>query len=574
MPLNWDEEDEEELTELEYRKRPGRVLIHEEITAPSGRGTPKSTMTERQEPRRSPPPPVSPTQTASETLSTNPQDSLALHPASSRDRFAAFLIDTLIGFYFYWVSGYILNYFFKTPNLATLHESGGRLAIHWLLTLGALFFYYLLMESVFSATVGKYFCRLRVIEVSGKTPTLGNIFIRNFLRIIDYPLAFLIAVISIESSPYNQRLGDRASNTLVIKKTRRYLPAVNLPHTPLASTLSRVFAEFVDLFFSLLLIYSFILLMSPKHPFISYIIYLNIPFIFIGYYTLLEFLTGTTPGKALFRRQVVMVNGEPPDGTSSLLRNLFRPLDYILGYPLMVLSKKKQRLGDMVADTLVVAVSTSRKALLGSLICIGTVLLIAYFGFSNKNNFIRKDYGLGPVQGIKVLIPSLFKSLKSFSGKLEISIPQKSKTSLSRSNTSTPKAKVPLPESTSQTLKLVEFYLATGPDPAQIQHDKRFRQGDLIYLFFKIDGFELGEKNEASFSEDLKIEGPKGDLIISQPQVIKMVKPIEDKTGGILFANNVDLPKDTPIGQYRILITVYDHTADTQYSFERYFELQ
>src|SRR5213075_144808 len=110
-------------------------------------------------------------------------------------------------------------------------------------------------------------------------------------------------------------------------------------------------------------------------------------------------------GKALFKRQVVLDHGEPPDGTSALLRNLFRPFDYLLGYPLMTLSRRKQRLGDMAADTLVVVKAPHQKAWLGCAIATAIVLIVAYFGFHNPDNLLRRQYGLGPIEGLKVFLP-------------------------------------------------------------------------------------------------------------------------------------------------------------------------
>ncbi len=562
MPLNWDD-DEEELTELEYRKKPSRIVIHEEVTEPmkDAAKPPVPSYPATPEPRPSP-------EIIAPPRTTAPH---GFQPASPRDRFAAFFIDSVVGFYTYWLLGYFLNIFFGTPNLKALHESSGRWGIHLSLTLLVFFFYYLLMESVLGATLGKFFCRLRVIEENGLRPSLGNVFIRNFLRVVDYPLAFLIAVISMESSPLKQRLGDRAAKTVVIKKTRGYLPAVDLKSTPLASTLSRIFAELFDLFFALLLVYSVVLLMREGKPLLSYVLLISTPLIFIAYYTAVEFISGTTPGKMLFGRRVVMENGEPPDGTSALMRNLFRPLDYLLGYPFLVLSKKNQRLGDLAADTLVVVKSAGAKGLWTSLAAISLVFMIAYFGFTNSQSLIRTEYGLGPWQGYKIFIPQVRKKLRTPAKGVPSGTPSPS-TPIKTGNAKIPGS--PLPPSTSDKLKLSEFYFATGPEPTQIRHDRKFRQGDLIYIFFKIEGFQLNEQMETSLSEALTIEDPQGNKIISDSKIVELNKKISEGSKGILFANNIKLPKDPPKGKYRAVFTVYDHVAGGQFSFEKTFEMQ
>jgi uncharacterized RDD family membrane protein YckC len=543
MSLLWDD-DEEDLTEIEYRRRPQRVVVHEEIT------TPMDT------------PPVRPEdRVASSALPTGPARPLGLRPALPRDRFVAFILDSYLALFLYWISGALLTRVFKTASLPELHANPGRLWIHLAITLLSFFFYYLLMESVFHATLGKLFTRLRVTELAGLAPSLGSIFIRNFLRLVDYPLFFLIAVISMESSHYHQRLGDRAANTVVIKKTRRPLPAVNLLHTPLASTLSRTLAEILDLILVTALLYGLLLLIRPNHPLTTALIYLFIPFTYLSYYTFTEFLLETSPGKALFGRKVVLENGEPPDGTSATLRNLFRPLDYLLGYPLLVISKRKQRLGDMAADTLVVVRAAGAKALWGSLGVILLVGLIFYLGATNSESLFRKNFGLNPLRTFRSMVPRLAPVNPSLPGNLP-------------SNGQAKKPKANLPASTSATLKLEEFYLATGPEPTQIRHDLTFRQGDLIFLFFKLDGVTVDPKSEARLTEDLKVEDPEGNMILEKPEIVKITKQVSDPTQAILFANNIQLPKTASKGNYRVLITVNDLVSDKQFSFEKNFILQ
>lgn len=567
MALNWDDDDEEELTEIEFKKRSSRVVVHDENTTPMAEPIP---VARREPPRELPyqPPPPQPVvlKEPRPGSAPRPQPLGAYSPAPLRDRFAAFFIDSVVAFYAYFIVGYGLLKFFGMPGIATLHLGRGRFLMHVGITALVVFFYYVTMESVFGATLGKLFCRLRVIEENGQSASLGNVFIRNFLRIVDYPLFFLIAVIAMESSPLNQRLGDRAAKTLVIKKTRRYVPAADLARTPLASTLSRIFAECLDLVLSLLLIYGVFLLMRPSRPLLSYVMLLSLPLIFVAYYTALEFLTGTTPGKALFKRQVVLDHGEPPDGTSSLIRNLFRPLDYLLGYPLMTLSRRKQRLGDMAADTLVVVKPPTQKAWLGSAIAVATVLAVAYFGFRNPDNLIRAQYGLGPIEGLKIFLPG------------PRPVPQKgappAKVPTPKAAPEKPKSTAALPASTSDKLNLAEFYFATGPAPGQIRKDGVFRSGDLVFVFFKVQGFQLNEQQEASIREDLQVEDPQGNILVSQPNVVELVKVVKEANPSMLFANQIKLPKEAPLGKYRAIFTVYDKIAETQFSFEKTFELQ
>lgn len=76
------------------------------------------------------------------------------------------------------------------------------------------------------------------------------------------------------------------------------------------------------------------------------------------YFALAEARFGRTLGKRLFGLVVVAEDGTPASRRSILARNLLRPLDFFpcygLGYLSMVVSERSQRIGDLVADTVVV----------------------------------------------------------------------------------------------------------------------------------------------------------------------------------------------------------------------------
>lgn len=82
--------------------------------------------------------------------------------------------------------------------------------------------------------------------------------------------------------------------------------------------------------------------------------------IWAGYFILFEGYLGGTIGKLILGMRVVNANGGRPGLVASLVRNILRVIDflpafYILGIILVGTSKEKQRLGDRVAGTYVVA---------------------------------------------------------------------------------------------------------------------------------------------------------------------------------------------------------------------------
>ena len=82
--------------------------------------------------------------------------------------------------------------------------------------------------------------------------------------------------------------------------------------------------------------------------------------ILFGYYIVFEALwNGQTPGKKLLGLRVVRDGGYPIDFGASLIRNLIRVGEWILGYYLLaavsaLLSPENKRLGDIAAGTIVV----------------------------------------------------------------------------------------------------------------------------------------------------------------------------------------------------------------------------
>jgi uncharacterized RDD family membrane protein YckC len=78
----------------------------------------------------------------------------------------------------------------------------------------------------------------------------------------------------------------------------------------------------------------------------------------LAYYVVMEVQMGGTLGKLALGLKVVKEGGEKVDWQASIIRNILRIIDgfffYLVGAIVVWTSKKKQRLGDMVAHTLVV----------------------------------------------------------------------------------------------------------------------------------------------------------------------------------------------------------------------------
>ncbi len=81
------------------------------------------------------------------------------------------------------------------------------------------FGYFIVMEAMWGATVGKMALRLRVVKTDGSPISWSESVIRNLLRIVDaLPTAYLVGAILVWTSPLRQRLGDRAAKTVVVRR--------------------------------------------------------------------------------------------------------------------------------------------------------------------------------------------------------------------------------------------------------------------------------------------------------------------------------------------------------------------
>lgn len=93
--------------------------------------------------------------------------------------------------------------------------------------------------------------------------------------------------------------------------------------------------------------------------FVAFVIFINFA-IFWGYFALFEaYWKGQTPGKRVMKLRVIKDSGRQITFFEALARNLLRIVDYLpslylIGVITMLCNKRSQRLGDLVAGTLVV----------------------------------------------------------------------------------------------------------------------------------------------------------------------------------------------------------------------------
>lgn len=85
------------------------------------------------------------------------------------------------------------------------------------LSVSLLFFFYFMVMEIFNhgQTLGKNIMKIRVVNINGEKAGLFQYIIRNLIRPVDY--LFGVGLISMIATENDQRLGDLAAGTLVIK---------------------------------------------------------------------------------------------------------------------------------------------------------------------------------------------------------------------------------------------------------------------------------------------------------------------------------------------------------------------
>jgi uncharacterized RDD family membrane protein YckC len=125
-------------------------------------------------------------------------------------RFVARLVDTLVQ----------LGIIFALFIVALVISTGWFVAVVVVVNFLTIFVYDILFEVLASGrTPGKRVAGLRVVRNAGQPVGFLASAVRNVLRLVDFlPSLYLVGAISVVVSRYNQRLGDLAAGTVVVRE--------------------------------------------------------------------------------------------------------------------------------------------------------------------------------------------------------------------------------------------------------------------------------------------------------------------------------------------------------------------
>ena len=97
-------------------------------------------------------------------------------------------------------------------------QLGNSSLLFYVILFGSLFIYYLVLETLFAASIGKLVCGMRVTMADGSHPTRAAVLVRNLVRVPEAMFFYIPSGMSCGASPHRQRLGDYAAHTVVVRR--------------------------------------------------------------------------------------------------------------------------------------------------------------------------------------------------------------------------------------------------------------------------------------------------------------------------------------------------------------------
>jgi uncharacterized RDD family membrane protein YckC len=125
-------------------------------------------------------------------------------------RFGAWFFDYAVVFAFTW--------WFVMTNGEPNDDGGYTVTGLAALAVPAFWFFWIVLpEGLWGATLGKKIIGLKIVKTNGQSLGMANAIGRRICDVIDFSLSFgIVAAVCFKNSPIGQRLGDRAMNAVVI----------------------------------------------------------------------------------------------------------------------------------------------------------------------------------------------------------------------------------------------------------------------------------------------------------------------------------------------------------------------
>lgn len=258
------------------------------------------------------------------------------------------------------------------------------------------------------------------------------------------------------------------------------------------------------------------------------------------YYWVLEGLFGATLGKVIIGIKVIKKDDTKCDLRSSLIRNLMRVIDilgvYLIGFFIALLSKFRQRLGDHLANTVVVEVRVGK---------ILRALFIILWVFSIGGGVW-------------------------FSYTLHRGIP---KTLYTKPTAPAPSAPaVATPTIISGDVKIINFRFTESKD-GPVRPESPYKPGDKIYTDYNVIGFTTDQEGKLHLLFTLAVFDPAG-IPLYPPYKYELHEAVQKPNEPMSGYFNFDLHRYVPSGKFNIQIKVHDSVKNTDSEFIRSFSVE
>lgn len=477
--------------------------------------------------------PIDPDQTQVEEQPTKPPEEYGLPTqyqptkdtyedpfASFTARFGALLIDIVLIGYIMIASYHYFGDKLRMPAI-TLNDLSNLKNTSVIGTAAAIFFaYFFLFEGIIARTPGKLLCGISVTHRLGGPPHLFGVLIRNLIRFIDIGLFPITGFGLAEISLKRQRLGDWFGGTIIRRSREFGAPLQTADNIEWGSVTRRTIALHLDVIVFAGAILFFLLSLPISRPEITNKILLAGPILLVAYWVICETFLGGTPAKLLLGLRVVDEKARPIQLAGSLIRTIFRIMDHNpLGYLCAMLSSRKQRPGDLAAQSSVIRIGWSFHRFISLIIIAGILSGLAYYGTRNPDNFIRQERVLkvGPW-----ILPDLPSHLKYYLG---------------------------------THLRIGSFYFGQASAPATDQ-EPLYTPGEIVYITAEVSGY-ITKENLAWLQQDLLVTDPNGKTLVDLLNVVNKRFPASDARKQSLTSSFL-LPLRIETGRYQVKIRVRD----------------
>lgn len=136
-----------------------------------------------------------------------------MQPAPIGIRMVAGLIDLVVQIVLFIVFANLFGEASSSDGGGSASVTGGA----FIALLGVILVYFMATELLLGASLGKLATGLRVVMADGSRAGAGAILVRTLLRVVDGLAGYLVAVVAVLVTGRNQRLGDLAARTLVVR---------------------------------------------------------------------------------------------------------------------------------------------------------------------------------------------------------------------------------------------------------------------------------------------------------------------------------------------------------------------